>query len=60
MVTFSTLETSSELLTFIASGLADILLLGVLFGLLEELLEFSGDHGHLFFIKMRTILFQAL
>ena len=60
MVTFSTLETSSELLTFIASGLADILLLGVLFGLLEELLEFPGDHGNLLFIEVRAILFQGL
>ena len=52
---FATLETPSELLSFIASGLAEVLLFGVLFGLLEELLEFSGDHGHFFFIKVRTV-----
>ena len=52
MVTFTTLETSYELLTFIAFGLAEVLLFRVLFGFLKELLEFSSDHGHLLFIEI--------
>ena len=56
---FVTLKTSSELLMFVASGLADILRLGVLFGLLEELLKFSDDHGHLLFIEMQAIIIQG-
>ena len=60
VVTFFTLKTSCELLTFTTFGFAEVLPFGVLFGLLKELLEFSSDHGHLFFIKIRTILFQGL
>ena len=47
MVIFTTLETSSELFPLIVSGLAQVLLFGVLFGLLEELLELSGELGHI-------------
>ena len=57
---FTTFETSSELFPVIVSGLAEVLLFVVLFDLFEELLEFSGDHGQFFFIKVRTILFQNL
>jgi len=57
VVMLTTLEAPSELFSVIVSGLAEVLLFGVLFGLLEELLEFSGEHGHPFFIKVRIILF---
>jgi len=60
MVTFSTLKAACELLMIVASGLADVLLLGILFGLLEELFEPLGNHGHLLFIKIRAIIFQGL
>jgi len=56
----TTLEIPSELLPFFASRLAEVLLFGVLFGLVEELLEFSGDHAHFLFIKVRAILFLGL
>jgi len=49
---FTTLETPKELFSIIVSGLAEILLFGVLFGLLEKLLELLGEHGHVFFIKV--------
>jgi len=42
VVILTALETTSELLPFIASRIAEILLVGVLFGLFEELLEFSS------------------
>ena len=57
---FTTFKTPRELFSIIVSGLAEILLFGVLFGLLEKLLELPGDHGHLFFNKVQTILFQGL
>jgi len=60
VVTFSTLKTSCELLTFITSGLAEILPFGALFDLLEELFELSADHGHFLFIEFQAILFQGL
>jgi len=60
MVMFITFETPRELSSVIVSRLAEILLFGVLFGLLEKLPELPGDHGHLFFIKVQTILFQGL
>jgi len=57
VVMFTTLETPRELFSVTIVGLAKIVLFRVLFGLLEELLEFSGEHGQLFFIKVRIILF---
>jgi len=55
-----TLETPSELLPFIAFRLVEVLLFRVLFGLLEEILEFLGDHGHFLFIKIQVVVFQGL
>jgi len=52
VVMLTTLETPSELFPFSVSRLAEVLFFGVLFGLLEELFEFSGDHGHFLFIKI--------
>ena len=57
MVTFSTFEASRELLTIIAFGLADVLLLGILSGLLEEFVEALDNHGHLLIIEIRLIIF---
>jgi len=54
---FITLETPRELFPVIVSGLAEVLLFGVLFGFVEELLEFSSENGHLFFIKVQIIRF---
>ena len=59
MVTFSTLEATYELLTIAASGLTDVLPLGTLYGLVEELFESPGD-GYLLFIKIRAVIFQGL
>jgi len=49
---FTTLETPGELFSVTISRFAEILLFGVLFGLLEKLLELLGEHGHIFFMKV--------
>jgi len=55
---FTTFETHRELFPVIVPGPAEVFLLRVFLGLLEKLLEFSGDHGHFFLIKVRAILLQ--
>ena len=60
VVMFTTLETPRELFSAIVSGFVEILLFGVLFGLLEKLVELPGEHGHIFFIKVQIIFFQGL
>ena len=60
VVMFTTLETPSELFPVAVSGLIQILPFWVLFGLLEELFEFSGDHGHVFFISLNVVLHSTL
>ena len=52
MIMLTTLETPSELFLVAISRLAQVLPFGVLFGLLEELLELSCEHGHIFFITI--------
>jgi len=57
---FSTFEATRELLTIAASGLAGILLLGILSCLLEEFFEPLGNHGHLLVVEIQAIIFQFL
>jgi len=60
VVILTTLETPSELFAVVVSGLVQVLPFLVLFGLLQELYEFSGNHGHLFFISLNVVLHAVL
>ena len=59
VVIFTTLETPRELFSGTVSWFAEILLLGILFGLLERLLELPGEYGYIFLIKVLIIFLQG-